>query len=122
PGVSPDHGAVAMRAMILTETGPFGSESSPLRLAELPLPEPAPREARLRISACGVCHTELDEIEGRVPTAKLPIVLGHEAVGYVDALGEHARRHRPGDRVGVGWIHHSSGGEHENLSPEFRAT
>jgi propanol-preferring alcohol dehydrogenase len=111
-----------MRAMILTATGPFGPESSPLQLADLPMPDPGPYEVRLRVAACGVCHTELDEIEGRVETARLPIVLGHEAVGYVDALSDRASRHRLGDRVGVGWIHHSSGGEHENLSPEFRAT
>jgi propanol-preferring alcohol dehydrogenase len=108
--------------MILTAIGPFGPESSPLSLADLPVPEPGPSEVRLRVSACGVCHTELDEIEGRVATAKLPIVLGHQAVGYVDAVGHRARRPLLGDRVGVGWIHHSCGGEYENLSPDFRAT
>jgi propanol-preferring alcohol dehydrogenase len=71
---------------------------------------------------CGVCHTELDEIEGRTPPPVLPVVPGHEAVGRVAALGEGVSRHRVGDRVGVGWIHHSSGAIDENLDPAFRAT
>jgi propanol-preferring alcohol dehydrogenase len=111
-----------MRAMRLVTVGPFGPGASPLQRADLPLPVPGPTEVRLRVAACGVCHTELDEIEGRVATARLPIVLGHQAVGRVDRLGRRVRRHREGDRVGVGWIHHSSGGADENLSSEFRAT
>ena len=111
-----------MRAMLLDAVGPLAPSASPLRLADLPSPEPGPGEVRLRVSACGVCRTELDEIEGRVAPAKLPIVLGHQAVGYVDARGAGARCHAIGARVGVGWIHHSSGDEDENLSPEFRAT
>jgi propanol-preferring alcohol dehydrogenase len=111
-----------MRAMLLNAVGPFGRSASPLQRADLPLPKPGPTDVLLRLAACGVCRTELDEIEGRVATAKLPIVLGHQAVGYVEARGDGARRHRIGDRVGVGWIHHSSGEQDENLSPEFRAT
>jgi D-arabinose 1-dehydrogenase-like Zn-dependent alcohol dehydrogenase len=90
-----------MRAMVLTAIEPLAPGSSPLHLANLPIPEPGPHEVRLRVSACGVCHTELDEIEGRVATARLPIVLGHEAVGYVDRLGAGVTRHRLGDRVGT---------------------
>ena len=111
-----------MRAMILTRVEELTPDSSPLRLAQLATPEPAAHEIRVRVSACGVCHTELDEIEGRVTTAKLPIVLGHQAVGYVDSLGPSATRHRFGERVGVGWIHRSSGADDENLSSAFRAT
>jgi propanol-preferring alcohol dehydrogenase len=111
-----------MRAMVLSAVGPLDSRASPLQLVDLPLPEPGPAEVRVRIAACGVCHTELDEIEGRVAPARLPIVLGHQAVGYVDTCGSSARRHRAGDRVGIGWIHHSSGGDDENLSNEFCAT
>jgi propanol-preferring alcohol dehydrogenase len=111
-----------MRAMLLGAIGPLGPDASPLHLADLPIPKPGRAEVRLKLSACGVCHTELDEVEGRVATAKLPIVLGHQAVGYVDELGPSATRHHEGDRVGVGWIHHSSGDADENLSPEFRAT
>ena len=72
--------------------------------------------------ACGVCHTELDEIEGRLIPPRLPVVPGHEVVGVVEKLGNNARNFEPGVRVGVGWIHHSSGGRDENLSPQFRAT
>jgi propanol-preferring alcohol dehydrogenase len=111
-----------MRAMLLSAVGPLDARASPLQLTDLPLPDPGPTDVRLRLGACGVCRTELDEIEGRVATAKLPIVLGHQAVGYVDERGNRARRHGIGDRVGVGWIHHSSGREDENLSSEFRAT
>jgi propanol-preferring alcohol dehydrogenase len=93
-----------------------------LRLAELPVPEPGADGIRIRLTACGVCHTELDEIEGRTPPPVLPVVPGHEAVGRVDALGADVTRHRIGDRVGVGWIHHSTGAADENLAPEFRAT
>jgi propanol-preferring alcohol dehydrogenase len=111
-----------MRAMLLTTVGPLEPIGSPLRLADWPLPVPGPTEVLLRVSACGVCHTELDEIEGRVVTAKLPIVPGHQAVGYVERIGSRVTRHREGDRVGVGWIHHSSGAHDENLSSAFRAT
>lgn len=110
-----------MRAMILERTGPIEPGGAPLRLTALPRPTPGPREVRLRVSVCGVCHTELDEIEGRA-APRLPVVLGHEIVGRVDALGPSVSLHAAGDRLGVGWIHHSTGDAEENLSPEFRAT
>jgi alcohol dehydrogenase, propanol-preferring len=109
-----------MRAMVLKKLA-GRCEPHPLELLELPVPEPKHHEVRLRVVACGVCHTELDEIEGRTPP-RLPIVLGHEVVGIVDALGPDASSHRVGDRVGVGWIHSSDGSENENLSAAFRAT
>ena len=108
--------------MLLERLGSLDENPAPLRLAEIPTPEPARGELRLRISACGVCHTELDEIEGRTPPPKLPIVPGHEVVGRVDAMGVGANRYAIGQRVGVGWIHHSSGQADENLSDAFRAT
>jgi propanol-preferring alcohol dehydrogenase len=111
-----------MKAMQLQSTGPMSTESDPLVAVELPPPEPGPGEVRIRVSACGVCHTELDEIEGRTPPPQLPVIPGHEVVGRIDALGTGAKRHAIGERVGVGWIHHSAGGGDENLSPEFRAT
>src|SRR5690606_20193482 len=77
---------------------------------------------RVRVLACGVCHTELDEIEGRTPPAHLPVVPGHQVVGRVDTLGDGVTEHAVGERVGIGWIHRSSGGPSENISPEFRAT
>ena len=108
--------------MILGELGTIGRNSEPLRLVDVDAPEPGPGEVRIAVSACGVCHTELDEIEGRVAPPSLPVIPGHEVVGRVDALGEGITKRRQGERVGVGWIHTSSGGEEENLSPEFRAT
>jgi propanol-preferring alcohol dehydrogenase len=94
----------------------------PLRWTELPRPVPGPGDVLLRVLACGVCHTELDEIEGRTPPPRLPVVPGHQVVGRVEELGSGVTRHRVGDRVGVGWIHSSSGGDDENLSEAFVAT
>jgi alcohol dehydrogenase, propanol-preferring len=111
-----------MRAMLLRQIGPIGKASEPLELAELPVPGPGPGEVRIRVSACGVCHTELDEIEGRTAPPRLPVVPGHEVIGRVDAAGPGVTRLETGQRVGVGWIHSSSGDEDENLSEAFRAT
>ncbi len=111
-----------MQAMILPRIVSLDDVDSPLTLVELPLPEPAVGEIRIKVSVCGVCHTELDEIEGRTAPPRLPVVLGHEVVGYVDAVGAGVTLRTEGERVGVGWIHSSSGDEFENLSPEFRAT
>ena len=111
-----------MKAMVLDRTVSLDKVSTPLRLADLPIPEPNDDELLLRVRACGVCHTELDEIEGRLTPPKLPVVLGHEIVGEVVERGSAAGKTPTGTRVGVGWIHHSSGGPDENLSPEFAAT
>ena len=111
-----------MKAMQIQRTGPMAPDADPLASAELPEPVPGPGEIRIRVSTCGICHTELDEIEGRTPPPRLPVVPGHEAVGRVDLLGAGVSRHAIGDRVGVGWIHSSSGTADENLSPLFRAT
>ena len=108
--------------MILAEIAPLEPGSNPLQPAELPAPEPGPGEILIKVSACGVCHTELDEIEGRLTPPRLPVVPGHEVVGVVEKSGKDARIFEPGQRVGVGWIHHSDGGRDENLSPGFRAT
>ena len=111
-----------MKAMILKAIGPMQETPEPLHLVDIPRPEPGPREVLIRVSACGVCHTEIDEIEGRTPPPRLPIVLGHEIVGVVATAGSKVTRHRQGDRLGVGWIYHSSGNADENLSQAFRAT
>jgi alcohol dehydrogenase, propanol-preferring len=117
-----------MRAMILRQLGPIGENSVPLVPAELPEPVPGAGEIRLRVAVCGVCHTELDEIEGRTPPPRLPVVLGHQVVGRVDALGPGVTSLREGDRVGVAWIHSACGHcklcreGNENLCPEFQAT
>jgi propanol-preferring alcohol dehydrogenase len=111
-----------MRAMLLTATGSLDANPAPLELADIDDPSPAEDEILIRVAACGVCHTELDEIEGRTPPPRLPVVPGHEVVGRVVAFGAGANRFRRGDRVGVGWIHSSDGTQKENISPAFRAT
>jgi propanol-preferring alcohol dehydrogenase len=114
-----------MRAMVLTRTSPM--EDKPLELKEVPTPEPQAGEVRIKIAACGVCHTELDEIEGRLK-AKLPVIPGHQIVGRLDALGAGTSRFRLGDRVGVAWIYSACGtcsfcrSGNENLCPDFRGT
>src|SRR3954454_4113204 len=117
-----------MRAMILRALGPIGQDGTPLEAAELPDPVPGPGELRLRVAVCGVCHTELDEIEGRTPPPRLPVVLGHQVVGRVDALGPGVTSPRLGDRVGVAWIGSAEGcckhcrEGNENLCVAFQAT
>lgn len=112
----------AMRALLLESLGPMDAGRTALRLAELPVPRPAPGEVLVQVSVCGVCRTDLDEIEGRTPPPRLPVIPGHQVVGTVVERGEGAELHYLGARVGVGWIHSSSGDEEENLSPLFRAT
>jgi propanol-preferring alcohol dehydrogenase len=78
-----------MRAILLDEPG------RPLRLAEVPVPEPGEGEVLIRVRACGVCRTDLHVLDGEVRGKKLPVVLGHQIVGTVDGTGE---------RVGVPWL------------------
>ena len=117
-----------MKAMVLNQIVDLRQNKSPLQLMELPDPQPGDHEVLLKISACGVCHTELDEIEGRTPPAYFPMVLGHQVVGKVVQAGSGVSKLKIGDRVGVPWIYSSCGkcefcqrGE-ENLCPEFKAT
>jgi len=114
-----------VKAMVLKEISPI--EKGPLVMMDLPIPIPGPEEILVNISACGVCHTELDEIEGRIkPT--LPIVLGHEIVGRVERSGSEVTKFKSGDRVGVAWIHSACGKCHfcyagnENLCFGFQGT
>ena len=114
-----------MKAQILKEISPV--ESRPLELIDMPIPQPRAREILVRISACGVCHTELDEIEGRLKP-NLPIILGHEIVGRVENLGSGVTKFKIGARVGIAWIHATCGkcrfckGGNENLCSEFEGT
>jgi len=108
--------------MLLTQTSSMLDNPEPLELAEIPVPAPGNGQVLLRVAACGVCHTELDEIEGRTPPPRLPVVPGHEIVGVVAERGTDARRFRIGQRVGVGWIYRSTGEHDENLSEQFLAT
>jgi len=75
-----------MRAMLLRRIGPVAGDSQPLEPADLPIPEPGPGEILLQVTVCGICHTELDEIEGRMPPPRLPVVPGHQAVGRVQRV------------------------------------
>ncbi len=92
-----------MFAMVLTAIG------QPLRLQELPDPQPAAGEVRLRVEACGVCRTDLHVVDGELPAMALPVIPGHEIVGIVDALGEGVTALAVGDRVGVPWLGHTCG-------------
>jgi propanol-preferring alcohol dehydrogenase len=81
----------------------------PLEEVDLPAPEPGPGELLVRVSVCAVCRTDLHVIEGDLPTAKLPVVPGHQIVGRVEKTGEGCTRFGPGDRVGVAWLRHTCG-------------
>lgn len=116
-----------MKALVLNHLTLLADNAHPLELTTLPDPVPQPDEILVKVAACGVCHTELDEIEGRTPP-RLPIVLGHQAVGRVEAIGEYVTRFQPGERVGVAWIHSACGecpqclSGNENLCRAFQAT
>lgn len=119
-----------MNAMILETLGEVRPSHPPLRLVQHPEPAPAPGEILLRVTRCGVCHTELDEIEGRTPPPRLPVVLGHQVVGTLESGGalSNSEGLRRGQRVGVAWIASACGhcqyclSGQENLCPEFKAT
>ena len=117
-----------MQAMILSKIGPVEEHRPPLEPATLPDPMPGNQEILIQVSACGVCHTELDEIEGRTPPPKLPVVLGHQVVGRVVDRGPGADVFDIGDRIGVGWIYSACGtcahcrAGNDNLCADFLAT
>ncbi|MEO0115087.1 MAG: zinc-dependent alcohol dehydrogenase family protein [candidate division WOR-3 bacterium] len=117
-----------MKGQILKKVQTLEENPNPLELVELPIPKPRFGEVLVKVLACGVCHTELDEIEGRTPPTKLPIVLGHQIVGRVVELGESANRFKVGDRVGIAWINSACGkcdfclAGFENLCYNFQAT
>lgn len=96
-----------MQAMVLSHPGQI--ESSPLQLQELPIPIPRENEIRVRVSCCGVCHTDLHIAEGDLPLPRIPVVPGHQIVGRVEALGKRVTQYREGDRVGIPWLHSTDG-------------
>ena len=108
--------------MSLQALGPVGPGRPLLVATEMPRPIPEADEILIEIAACGVCHTEIDEIEGRTAPPRLPVVPGHQVVGRVAEAGPGASRFKAGDRVGVGWIFGSDGSASENLSERFLAT
>lgn len=79
-------------------------DEGPLALVERAVPSPGPGEVRLRVTACGVCRTDLHLAEGDVPPRRPGVVPGHEIVGTVDAVGAGVSHRRIGDRVGVAWL------------------
>src|SRR5512135_477226 len=98
-----------MKAMVLRKISNLEVNNSPLRLVDMKEPVPGEKEILIKVSRCGVCHTELDEIEGRTPPSRLPIILGHQIVGRVAEEGSNAARYKVGDRVGVAWINSACG-------------
>jgi len=90
-----------MRAMV------FDGVGTPLRLADLPRPEPGPEQVLVAVSACGVCRTDLHIVDGELAHPKLPLVPGHEVVGTVAEVGSSVVRLRAGQRVGVPWLGHT---------------
>ncbi len=115
-----------MRAMRLHDQRPI--ERSPLRAEEVEQPDPGPGQIRLKVAACGLCHTDLHTVEGDIPLRKQPIIPGHQIAGVVDALGEGVDRFAVGDRVGMAWLHEACGEcgfcrtGRENLCHEGRFT
>ncbi|MCX5849165.1 MAG: zinc-dependent alcohol dehydrogenase family protein [Deltaproteobacteria bacterium] len=117
-----------MKAAILEKITSLKENKQPLKMVELPEPVIGDVEILVKISACGVCHTELDEIEGRTPPPKLPVILGHQVIGVVTYRGKRAQKFEIGTRVGIGWINSACGhcpacfSENENLCVDFQAT
>jgi propanol-preferring alcohol dehydrogenase len=117
-----------MKAMVLRQLCSLEENKSPLTLTELPAPTPGEDEILVKVATCGVCHTEIDEIEGRTPPPRLPIVLGHQVVGRVIETGRKVTDLRIGDRVGIAWIYSACGkckfcrSGNENLCPDYIAT
>lgn len=92
-----------MRAMVLEAPG------EPLRLMDVPVPQPNEEQVLLRVRACGVCRTDLHIVDGELPDPKVPLILGHQIVGTVVQAGDRARRFTLGDRVGVPWLGYTDG-------------
>src|SRR5271157_2050078 len=98
-----------MKAMILKSISNLRDNKIPLTLVDMPEPRPGEKEILIEIYACGVCHTELDEIEGRTPPPAFPIILGHQVVGRVAGIGKGVTKFHTDARVGVGWIFSACG-------------
>ena len=114
--------------MVLRGTHDLFENQTPLELLEIPTPKPARGEVLIRVLACGVCHTDMDEVEGRVVPPAFPIVPGHQVVGMVKELGLGVRNFNVGNMVGVAWIGGACGecgycgSGRENLCDDFIAT
>jgi propanol-preferring alcohol dehydrogenase len=96
-----------MKACLLRSIAPI--ETNPLDCAETPLPEVGSDQVLVRVSACGVCRTDLHVIEGELPPHKLPLIPGHQVVGRIERVGKQVARFRGGERVGIPWLHRTCG-------------
>ena len=114
--------------MILKSLTDLKLNNEPLVLEDLPVPIPGDHDVLIKVLACGVCHTELDEIEGRTPPSILPVILGHQVIGEVAGKGKNVTKLQTGEKVGVSWIYYSCGkcnyclSGYENLCSGFKAT
>jgi propanol-preferring alcohol dehydrogenase len=117
-----------MKAMLLDQIYDLSKDNKPLKLVNIPRPEVSSEEVLIKVKVCAVCHTEIDEIEGRTPPGKFPVILGHQVIGIIEELGKEVENINIGDRVGVAWIYSSCGrcrhclSGNENLCSEFIAT
>jgi propanol-preferring alcohol dehydrogenase len=112
-----------MRGMALT--APARGRVEPVTFDR---PTPGPSEVLIKVSACGVCRTDLHVVDGELPDPAIPVIPGHEIVGRVEAIGARVTNHAPGDRVGIPWLGWSCGeceycrSDRENLCPRARYT
>ncbi|HOO14490.1 MAG TPA: zinc-dependent alcohol dehydrogenase family protein [Candidatus Marinimicrobia bacterium] len=117
-----------MKAYLLPQIYDLNKNENPLIYADVEQPRPTSNDILIKVSVCGICHTELDEIEGRTPPASFPMIPGHQVIGRIIENGPDARRFAIGTRVGVAWIFSACGkcsyclSNQENLCPQFRAT
>jgi alcohol dehydrogenase, propanol-preferring len=117
-----------MKAMILDSVTDMHHNLKPLKMIDMPVPVPADYEVLVKILACGVCHTELDEIEGRTPPSIYPVIPGHQVIGIVKQTGRNVKHLKSGDRIGISWIFSACGkcsfclSGQENLCQQFVAT
>jgi alcohol dehydrogenase, propanol-preferring len=96
-----------MKAMLLEQIAPI--DNAPLKMVDLPMPEPKQGEIRIKVRCCAICRTDLHVIEGDLPRQKMPIIPGHQIVGTVEKLGPGCAKFKAGQRVGVAWLRHTCG-------------
>ncbi len=117
-----------MQAWAITRQQPITSAADPLTLLEFDTPAEQADQVLLKIHCCGICHTELDEIEGRTIIEQLPRIPGHQVIAHVERVGAAVTSLKAGQRVGVAWIYNACGhcrfckNGLENLCPQFQAT
>nr|BAL58210.1 alcohol dehydrogenase [uncultured prokaryote] len=96
-----------MKALLLEKPSPV--ENAPLKFCETDAPLPGKNEIRLKVSSCGVCHTDLHIVEGEIIPPSYPVIPGHQIVGVIDEVGEGVKKFKKGERVGVGWLNRTCG-------------